>query len=120
VKNSQLTPLPWPGFEPGHCKLKRATGDSTHTAVCEIARQHVPYPIAAAVRFLHSGGDLYLYLCLLTISDTCELCGLCRQLVGQYDIVVNCSGFGSRELINDTQLVPNRGHLVSVCFVEVI
>ena len=34
--------------------------------------------------------------------------------MGQYDIVINCTGLGSRELMNDTQLVPNRGHLVSV------
>lgn len=37
-----------------------------------------------------------------------------EELVGQYDIVINCTGLGSRELIDDTQLVPNRGQLVSV------
>jgi len=36
------------------------------------------------------------------------------QLVGQYDLVINCTGLGSQQLINDSQLVPNRGHLVSV------
>jgi len=48
-----------------------------------------------------------IYIALVVFCDW--------QLVGQYDIVINCTGFGSKELISDNQLVPNRGHLVSVC-----
>lgn len=36
------------------------------------------------------------------------------QLAGQYDVVVNCTGLGSMELINDKKLVPNRGHVIKV------
>ena len=54
--------------------------------------------------------QMIVSLSINSVSD----CGLCNELVGQYDIVVNCTGLGSLQLINDTQLVPNRGHLVSV------
>ncbi len=41
-------------------------------------------------------------------------CVFTVQLVGQYDIVVNCTGFGSHQLLNDSNLIPNRGHLIKV------
>jgi len=36
------------------------------------------------------------------------------QLAGQYDVVVNCTGLGSIDLVNDKKLVPNRGHVIKV------
>lgn len=38
------------------------------------------------------------------------------QLVGQYDVVVNCTGLGSMGLLGDEKLIPNRGHLIKVSF----
>ena len=34
--------------------------------------------------------------------------------LNSYDIVVNCTGIGARELVNDHQMYPVRGHIVSV------
>jgi hypothetical protein len=39
---------------------------------------------------------------------------LSSQLIGRYDIVANCTGLGSQDLVGDQLLVPNRGHLVKV------
>ena len=36
------------------------------------------------------------------------------ELAGSYDIVINCTGLGARELANDEQVYPVRGHMVSV------
>ncbi|XP_043860339.1 D-aspartate oxidase isoform X3 [Dromiciops gliroides] len=36
------------------------------------------------------------------------------ELYGSYDIVVNCSGLGSRELVGDLQLFPVRGQVLKV------
>ena len=37
-----------------------------------------------------------------------------EELVGQYDLVVNCSGLGARELVGDEKLYGLRGHLIRV------
>lgn len=37
-----------------------------------------------------------------------------EELVGQYDVVVNCTGLGSMDLLGDEKLIPNRGHLIKV------
>ena len=34
--------------------------------------------------------------------------------LNSYDIVVNCTGIGAKELVNDHQMYPVRGHMVSV------
>uniref|UniRef100_K1P0Z7 D-aspartate oxidase n=1 Tax=Magallana gigas TaxID=29159 RepID=K1P0Z7_MAGGI len=36
------------------------------------------------------------------------------ELVGQYDLVVNCTGIGSRSLFGDTSIFPVRGQLLRV------
>ena len=36
------------------------------------------------------------------------------QFVGRYDVVVNCTGYGSRELLGDQNLIPMKGHLIRV------
>ena len=36
------------------------------------------------------------------------------QLSGHYDIVVNCTGLGARDLVKDTQVFPARGHMLQV------
>ena len=36
------------------------------------------------------------------------------ELIGSYDIVINCTGLGARELANDPLVYPVRGHIVSV------
>ena len=37
-----------------------------------------------------------------------------QELDGTYDVIVNCSGLGSRELVNDEELYPSRGQAVLV------
>ena len=37
-----------------------------------------------------------------------------QEIDGQYDIIVNCTGLGSRELVNDNQLYPVRGQTIIV------
>lgn len=37
-----------------------------------------------------------------------------EEFVGQYDVVVNCSGFRSRDLVGDKNVYPVRGHLIRV------
>jgi len=44
----------------------------------------------------------------------------CMQLASYYDIVVNCTGLGSQQLMDDKLLVPNRGHLVKVRLIIMI
>ena len=34
--------------------------------------------------------------------------------MGLYDLVINCSGLGSKELVNDGNMYPTRGHLIRV------
>ncbi|XP_069112493.1 D-aspartate oxidase-like [Argopecten irradians] len=36
------------------------------------------------------------------------------ELFGQFDVVVNCTGLGSRELLGDMEMHPVRGHLIRV------
>lgn len=37
-----------------------------------------------------------------------------HELFGDYDLLVNCSGLGSRQLFGDTKVHPIRGHIVRV------
>ena len=37
-----------------------------------------------------------------------------QEIDGQYDIIVNCTGLGSRELVNDNQMYPVRGQSIIV------
>ncbi|KAJ8675770.1 hypothetical protein QAD02_011556 [Eretmocerus hayati] len=37
-----------------------------------------------------------------------------QELTGTYDIIVNCTGLGSRQLCNDRKLVPIKGHVIKV------
>ena len=37
-----------------------------------------------------------------------------QEIDGQYDIIVNCTGLGSRELVNDDQMYPVRGQVILV------
>ena len=42
-------------------------------------------------------------------------CARCKfQLVGKYDVVVNCTGLESRNLLGDKTIYPIRGQLVRV------
>ena len=36
------------------------------------------------------------------------------QLTGLYQIVVNCTGLGSKDLLNDSYMYPTRGHIIRV------
>ena len=54
----------------------------------------------------------YLVLCHCFIHGA--KCMFSLQFVGLYDVVVNCTGLGSRELLNDTNVYPTRGHLIRV------
>lgn len=42
-----------------------------------------------------------------TVKSLTELCG-------EFDLVINCSGLGARELVNDSSMFPVKGHLVLV------
>lgn len=37
-----------------------------------------------------------------------------EELVGQYDVVANCTGFGSRDLLGDKEVYPVKGHLIRI------
>ena len=49
-------------------------------------------------------------ICRLFLSTFCFL----LQLVNQYDIVVNCSGLGSKYLLPDETVYPVKGQLIQV------
>ena len=57
-------------------------------------------------------------ICLLCVfDDTVDyiiVLHVTLQFVGKYDVVVNCAGFGSCELLNDKKMIPIRGHLFRV------
>ena len=36
------------------------------------------------------------------------------QLAGAYDVIVNCTGMGSRDLCNDLDVVPIKGQVIKV------
>ena len=40
------------------------------------------------------------------------------QFVGKYDVVVNCTGIGSRQLIGDTSVYPVRGQVLRVSYID--
>ena len=60
---------------------------------------------------MNSDISLFLFDLYLPKSDGTS----CSQLVGQYNVVVNCTAFGSRELLGDDKLVPIRGQVFKVC-----
>ena len=37
-----------------------------------------------------------------------------EELVGRYDVIVNCCGMGARELLKDERMVPLRGQIIRV------
>ena len=37
-----------------------------------------------------------------------------EEIDGQYDVIINCTGLGSRELVNDDQMYPVRGQTIIV------
>ncbi|BFZ19793.1 hypothetical protein BsWGS_22832 [Bradybaena similaris] len=37
-----------------------------------------------------------------------------QELYGEFDLVINCTGLGARELVSDSSMFPVKGHLVSV------
>jgi hypothetical protein len=48
----------------------------------------------------------------VTVSISSPYCNL--QFAGKFDVVVNCSGLGSRELCKDDKIQPARGHILRV------
>ena len=36
------------------------------------------------------------------------------KFAGKFDVVVNCTGLGARELCNDDKIAPVRGHIIRV------
>ena len=36
------------------------------------------------------------------------------QLAGPFDVVVNCAGYGNKQLVGDRDLIPIKGHLIRV------
>lgn len=38
-----------------------------------------------------------------------------RELVSDWDLIINCTGLGARYLCNDRYLVPMRGQVFKVC-----
>ena len=40
------------------------------------------------------------------------------QLAGEFDVVVNCTGLGARELCKDDKVEPARGHILRVWIVS--
>lgn len=39
-----------------------------------------------------------------------------KELTGEFDIVINCTGLGARKLCNDKRLVSIRGQVLKVCY----
>lgn len=39
-----------------------------------------------------------------------------KELTGEFDIVINCTGLGARKLCNDRRLVSIRGQVLKVCY----
>lgn len=70
------------------------------TTVIAIVRDYLPYLFK---RFEENGGQTEQR----RIDDL-------NELVGQYDLVVNCTGIGSRSLFGDTSIFPVRGQLLRV------
>ena len=55
-------------------------------------------------RFIKAGGVLNHGLCLTRLEEISR----------EFDVVVNCAGFGARKLVNDADLEPHRGQVVIV------
>lgn len=41
-----------------------------------------------------------------------------EEIASNYDIIINCSGIGAKELVSDASVHPIRGHIfrVSICY----
>ncbi|XP_061196294.1 D-aspartate oxidase-like [Saccostrea echinata] len=85
-------------------KLKLGFGHYNYaymvTTVIATVREYLPWLFE---RFKENGGQTEQR----RIDDL-------NELVGVYDVVVNCTGFGSRTLFGDTSMFPVRGHLLRV------
>jgi hypothetical protein len=40
--------------------------------------------------------------------------GVCVQVAGDYDVIVNCPGAWAGELVNDKEIAPLKGQLIKV------
>jgi len=85
-------------------ELELCGGGWKYGSFCETllieCRKYLPW---AMTKFLEAGGTVKR----ATIESF-------SQLKGKYDIVVNCSGLGSRYLCHDLSVVPIRGQIVQV------
>jgi len=85
-------------------ELKICPGDwkygSFYTTVLTECRIYQPW---ATNRFKELGGKI-----LSQHIDSLS------ELTGKYDVVVNCSGFGAKQLCSDHKLVPIRGQIIKV------
>ncbi|XP_011407418.1 PREDICTED: D-aspartate oxidase-like [Amphimedon queenslandica] len=82
-----------PPLNEGHC----FASFSTYTVNCSL---YLPWLLK---RFKGLGGT----------TEERKITNL-SELAESYDIVINCTGLGARELANDEQVYPVRGHMVSI------
>lgn len=76
------------------------------TSLLVESRYYLPY---LAEKFMENGGEI----------NNATIVGDKRNvadwaLLKNYDIVINCSGLGARELFNDHEIVPLRGQIIRV------
>ena len=57
---------------------------------------------------------MYVMNVFLRLTVQFVLVTLFFQLYGHHDLVVNCAGLGSRQLVGDTHLRPYRGQMIRV------
>ncbi|KAK2157770.1 hypothetical protein NP493_1851g00024 [Ridgeia piscesae] len=70
------------------------------TTVMAESRRYLPYLMR---KFILAGGKV----------ENRKVYDL-KEFVGMFDVVVNCAGFGSCELLKDNKMIPIRGHLFRV------
>lgn len=70
------------------------------TYICEPIRM-LPW---LTKRFLEAGGEVRKR----------KIHTLCELIDDEYDLIINCSGFGARELVGDNAVVSIRGQVVRV------
>ena len=61
-----------------------------------------------AARFRKAGGEIKANVCFEKLED----------VDGKFDLVVNCTGIGARELVQDADLEPHRGQVALVPKIE--